>query len=77
MLETIKAAFQEYQNKMDDLATASIKEAAELTKLSIHCHTVAFECQNVADLITKDTDGAGDLKTGLFGDVPDNSLALQ
>ncbi len=77
MLKTIKAAFGEYQDKMNLLSNSLIAESICLDKLSTHCRTVAAECQNVAGLITKDTTSNNDLKSGLFGDVLDNSITLQ
>jgi hypothetical protein len=77
MLKTIKAAFGEYQDKMNLLSNSLIAESICLDKLSTHCRTVAAECQNVAGSLHKLSNNTTYANGGLFGDVATSSLTLQ
>lgn len=73
----MKTAFDDYRDKMNNLANANDAEAFCLDELSKECRTVATECQNVADSLHKLSGNITEANDGLFGNVRGNSLTLQ
>jgi hypothetical protein len=53
LLETIKQAFAEYEEKMKSLANCLDAEAYHLQQVAIHCNRVSEECMAVGDSIAK------------------------
>jgi hypothetical protein len=53
LLETIKQAFAEYEEKMKSLANCLDAEAYHLQQVAIHCNQVSEECLIVGDSIAK------------------------
>lgn len=71
-METTLDAFDDYRDKMNKLANANDAEAFCLDELSKECRSVAAECQTVADLIDKTTNGLTDLKESLIPQESEN-----
>ena len=53
MLETIRQAFAEYEEKMKSLANCLDAEAYHLQQVAMHCNHVSEECMAVGNSIAK------------------------
>jgi hypothetical protein len=53
LLETIRKAFAEYEEKMKSLAVSLDDEAYHLQQLAVHCNHVSEECMTVGDNIAR------------------------
>ena len=53
MLETIRKAFAEYEEKMKSLAVSLDDEAYHLEQVALHCNRVSEECMSVGNIISK------------------------
>ncbi len=53
LLETIRKAFAEYEEKMKSLAVSLEDEAHHLEQLAAHCNQVSEECMTVGDNIAR------------------------
>ena len=53
MLDTIKKAFAEYEEKMKTLASSLEVEAYHLRQVADHCNQVSVECMAVGASISK------------------------
>ena len=53
MLETIRQAFAEYEEKMKSLAVSLEDEAHHLEQVALHCNRVSEECMTVGNNIAR------------------------